>query len=167
MCEVPASKLWTKAFPQKEFPFHYSNTQMSPTIPLEVKGFLFFSIIHSHVQLKRKGNLDRNDKNFYPSFAIGQGKMQDVALYFSKFVIFFLSHRCANGATLAGVSNLTFPRHLIKTIKDNSSMTDSLYDHLNDLSNQDFANFWSNAKKMEGTDRYFELLFKFSKDLIQ
>jgi hypothetical protein len=162
-CLVPACSIWSQAYPNSNYPLPMTLSYFDQNHNDTIKGFIYFCIMHSHIQLRTKGKLDKKDKNFYPSFAIGTGKTQDCPLYFAKFVIFYLG-MCK--FTIHGLPEVSFPSHMTKTIKDNSHMTTDLFRHVSMRIGHDFAQFWTTAKAWEGTDRFYELLFNFSKELL-
>jgi hypothetical protein len=164
--KTSALNLWKKHYPQIPFPFPTNTSEWNACMTDTTKGLLFFMIAMSHLQFRTKGNKERQDKNFYPAFALGEGKTQDIATYFAKFVIFYVSHRTRVNKVIPGVSRITFPDSLKKVVKDNSYMTDNLFVYLSSEPFVDFSAYWKSAKAYEETDSYFEIIFKVSSQLI-
>jgi hypothetical protein len=158
----PTKKLWDKNFPLFPYPLpttmEYFN-QKPESIPIKrMKGFIYFSMMMSLLQLRTKGRAEPGDRNFYPSFCVADKSTFDFAAYFSKFIVFMLYYSKKDTTVIIDhIPALSLNDKLFKLIDSNSRMTNTLYKF---ISKGDYFEFWNASIQLEGTDRFFSTLFR-------
>ena len=121
----------------------------------------------SLVQLTRKGNIDRSDRQFYPwKQVLPPNKWVSESGYFSKFVPWFLYKWTTDGKPW-GVSrfknNYALPaKEPIGKAFGNYHFTDQFYAELiSKIGVANFEEFWNKAVKFQASIAYFENVFGF------
>jgi hypothetical protein len=65
-CLEPACSIWSQVYPNSNYPLPMTLSYFDQNHNDTIKGFIYFCIMHSHIQLRTKGKLDKKDKKLLP-----------------------------------------------------------------------------------------------------